>query len=81
MTADFLPLFCVPAYAAVNMPGYYYQLDTDGTPHAIPCPADHYCPGLRKQRAAAPCYPGYSTGGLTAMSASSACGRLAWCFF
>lgn len=62
------------AAAAVNLPGYSYDL-TDTGVMAVLCPVNTFGPGLRKQRACVPCPTGYVTMGKVGQILPSACGE------
>jgi hypothetical protein len=65
-------------YPAVNLPGAFYSISTDGqTIDQQDCPANSYGAGLKKQRACVPCPTGYSTMGATAKTAATDCGECA----
>lgn len=71
-----LPLLLLLLLASTgNMPGYYYipSNATSPTPSAAPCPADTWGRGLRKQRQCVSCFTGFTTGGVTGATSSSAC--------
>lgn len=62
----------------MNLPGYFYVPGnaTGAVPSASLCPADTWSRGLRKQRSCVACFPGFTTGGVTGASASTACCEL-----
>jgi len=73
--ADCIPLYR-PLVRAVNLPGYMFALNAaTGDPGAVPCPADTFGPGLRKQRACPPCPTGFTTVGKTKQTSMNACGE------
>jgi len=59
---------------AVNLPGYFYTIDTLGTTVGQTiCPVNTYSAGLKKQRACVPCPTGYTTNGAIGASTPTAC--------
>ena len=61
---------------AVNMPGTYYVISSDGkTIDQMTCRADTYGPGLKKQRACVPCPTGFSTVGVLGAASPNQCGE------
>jgi len=66
-------LFCLLP-PAVNMPGYYYVIDSTGTNVTqVICPVNTYSAGFKKQRACVPCPTGFITKGLTGRTKPTDC--------